>query len=255
MWPAIIGGIAALAGAANANSASRSAVKQQQQFQSSMSNTSYQRAVSDMSAAGLNPMLAYQQGGASTPSGASYTPQNEGAAALQGASSAAAASNMEQQNELLKAQTEKTIAEKAFVQAQTLGSTASAGYTVTQTEKLKQDMQKFEDELRLLRSQADTAHYGAGIRLDDAEISRGSWMERLKGAKAKAQQMVYEAEMAGLEVPRWLNEAAFESSPMGKGIRYVERGAGVLGSVVGSAGGVRSMLRPDFRPRLRSYGD
>lgn len=39
-------------------------------WQEEMSNTSYQRAVKDMQAAGLNPMLAYQSGGAGTPSGA-----------------------------------------------------------------------------------------------------------------------------------------------------------------------------------------
>lgn len=39
-------------------------------WQTEMSNTSYQRAVKDMTAAGINPALAYQQGGASTPSGA-----------------------------------------------------------------------------------------------------------------------------------------------------------------------------------------
>lgn len=43
----------------------------QMKWEEHMSNTSYQRAMEDMRKAGLNPILAYAQGGASTPTGAS----------------------------------------------------------------------------------------------------------------------------------------------------------------------------------------
>jgi len=77
---ALTGGITSLAGGLLTNKAqmdqaqsamnfSAAQTQQQMDFQERMRATQYQTAVKDIIAAGLNPMLAYSQGGAGTPSG------------------------------------------------------------------------------------------------------------------------------------------------------------------------------------------
>lgn len=70
LWGAAVTAAAgALSGGLGAESARKNA-HANRSWQAAMSNTSYQRAVKDLRKANLNPMLAYTQGGASTPQGA-----------------------------------------------------------------------------------------------------------------------------------------------------------------------------------------
>lgn len=98
-----------LAGGLMTNRTNRQIAREQMAFQEQMSSTAHQRAVADLKAAGINPMVA-AQGGASSGSGASATMQN---ALGQGVSSAIEArraraelANLQQQNEKLQAETD-----------------------------------------------------------------------------------------------------------------------------------------------------
>lgn len=89
MLGAVLSGIGGAAlgylGQREANRANIQSAREQMDFQEDMSNTAYQRAVKDLGAAGLNPMLAYSRGPASTPGGAMAVSGSElGAAATSG---------------------------------------------------------------------------------------------------------------------------------------------------------------------------
>lgn len=73
----MIPGIGDSRAAARQNAANQANAKTQMDFQERMSNSAYQRATEDMKKAGINPMLAFSQGGASTPSGALPTVNSE----------------------------------------------------------------------------------------------------------------------------------------------------------------------------------
>ena len=111
---AVVGGAFNYFGQRAANKANADLAQKQMDFQERMSNTSYQRAVADMEAAGINPLLAAGGGGASSPGGASAVMQNEFSGMVNSALSARRASyeieNMKAQNALLKAQAQESQA-------------------------------------------------------------------------------------------------------------------------------------------------
>jgi len=110
-----IGAASSLFGGKKQNDANEKMAQQQMDFQERMRKTQYQTAVADLKAAGLNPMLAYSQGGAGTPQGATAQMGNPlgeaGNSAREGAIAMANLKTQQTQNVLTEEQAEKTAAD------------------------------------------------------------------------------------------------------------------------------------------------
>lgn len=166
MWPLAIGsivasGIGALAGAKGEKDRRKFDVAQAQKqmdFQERMRNTSWQAAVADMEAAGLNPALAYSHGGAAVPGGASAGPANNVA------TSAFQAAQMEKTLKLLDAQIAKAKGEAQSAQAAGTLAQDRKNFLTARGTIVLPDGRKVHGVpalVKMLEAEVDSALYGA----------------------------------------------------------------------------------------------
>lgn len=126
-------------GQRDTNAASAQMAQKQMDFQERMRNTSYQAAVKDMEAAGLNPMLAYSQGGASVPSGAMGVVGNVQQAGMNSALSGVQMAQGAQAIAASKAQTDQVVAQTEKIKSETMERSLNTAYLRAQLDKLGVD--------------------------------------------------------------------------------------------------------------------
>lgn len=264
-WPvvaAIAGSaLASYAGARQQNNSAQAISDRQMQFQEDMSNTAYQRATTDMKASGLNPMLAYSQGGASTPSGSAAPVTNELGAAASGGMAAAQSIMAVKQAD---ANIDYTRAQEVQAGAVARANTATAQQVELQTAAA---VEKLRAEARSAGYRADADKYAEqraehGTRREQAESYGAQYRTQVEDynsqlanarlgyipsqAALESETRHYDTRRAGAEallqeygVPRARNEASYENSNMGGYRPYLYD----LGKILNSAGSVGLKFR------------
>jgi len=228
----LLGGLFGSSAQKRANRVNIMLARENRDFIKQMSNTSYQRAVTDLLGAGLNPMLAYSQGGASTPntSAANVIPEDAmgraissaGMKALQAATIKKAVADADTAGEIAEQEGLKTDAMKVDM----IHTGQYYQRLWEQGEKLKQERLTQTEQAKLAKTNAEIREIEKRI-LEQTEgaqvqsaIAQANLTERQVGI-ADVQKILMSLDIPEKEaIAKWF-EAVGAGSPLAKAVMAI----------------------------------